>query len=587
MKLVPCLAALATLSLALPAAAQTVAPPLRHAPAAAARQAVEASSPSVLALYLAGNAAAGEGRFDKATDYFARAASQATGEARNNLQEQAFQSALQSGDIARAAQLAPSFEGGSQGVKQLGQLVTGIDALASGDNTKAAGIFGGNTVGVQFRPLAGLLRPWAVAASGDKTLAAPGLPARADAVTRIVSTYNRALLSEVTGHDEGIDDAYKELLARGPDFLEIHYMYSYAAYLERHGRAADAVKIYDQILEDSPDNARAVEARKRAAARNPKAPAPLTAKQGAAQILVTQGMLSVASNDPETALWYFWMAVRLDSTRSDAMFLASSIEASMGATEAARGHFGNIPRTAPEYVDARISIAETWLAEHNTTEALKVARQTASRAPRDLSARVSLGSVLSIAGKNKEAVTAFTQVIRAEGEQASWNLYYARATAYNDLGDWTNTEQDLMKALLLSPDQPEVMNYLGYMWADRGEHLDQALVLLTKAARARPNQGAIIDSLGWVYYRMGDIPKAIENLERAAEMDAADPSVNDHLGDAYLSAGRKLEAVYQWQRVLTLQPDDKLKAQVQTKINTHQPATVASAAPAAPAAATP
>jgi cytochrome c-type biogenesis protein CcmH/NrfG len=104
--------------------------------------------------------------------------------------------------------------------------------------------------------------------------------------------------------------------------------------------------------------------------------------------------------------------------------------------------------------------------------------------------------------------------------------------------------------------------------------------------RARPNVGAVVDSLGWVYYRMGDIPKAIENLERAAELDAADPAVNDHLGDAYLSAGRKLEAVYQWQRVLTLRPDDKLKTQVQSKINQHQGEVVAAATPA-PAVPTP
>ncbi|MEI7933128.1 MAG: hypothetical protein WCI21_08760, partial [Alphaproteobacteria bacterium] len=145
MKAVSCIALLATLSFALPAAAQTVAPPLRHAPSSANRQAVEASGPSVLALYLAGNAAAGEGRFDKATDYFSRAAALAKGEAHNSLQEQAFQAALESGDIARAAQLAPQFEGGSQGVKQMGQLVLAIDALASGDNAKATTILTGNT----------------------------------------------------------------------------------------------------------------------------------------------------------------------------------------------------------------------------------------------------------------------------------------------------------------------------------------------------------------------------------------------------------------------------------------------------------
>ena len=142
-------------------------------------------------------------------------------------------------------------------------------------------------------------------------------------------------------------------------------------------------------------------------------------------------------------------------------------------------------------------------------------------------------------------------------------------------------EASLRQALRLN-DEPHTRVQLADLLAEQGGRLPEALALLQKAVRARPNVGAIVDSLGWAYYRMGDIPKAIEQLERAAELDAADPAVNDHLGDAYLSAGRKLEAVYQWQRVLTLSPDNKLRNQVQTKITQHQGEVIASAAPQAP-----
>jgi Flp pilus assembly protein TadD len=96
----------------------------------------------------------------------------------------------------------------------------------------------------------------------------------------------------------------------------------------------------------------------------------------------------------------------------------------------------------------------------------------------------------------------------------------------------------LQQALKLKPDDPEILNYLGFAWADRGENLKQALTLLQKATLLDPQNGAVIDSLGWVHYRLGDYYQAVHELELAAALDAADPEVNDHLGDAYWRSGR-------------------------------------------------
>ena len=583
MKFVLSILAAASVAIAVPAAAQNeqaAQTTSRLAQAAKTRAAAELAGPSVLALYLAGNTAFQEGRFEEATDFFARGSSAATGEARNSLQERAFQAALT--NITRAAQLAPQFEGGAQIIRQQGQLVTAVESLAGGDNAKSLQLLTGNTTGVQYRQISTLLRPWAAAAAGQREQVIATPPARADALTRMNATYNRLMLLEFQGQFDEIEAGYRELAARAPEALEDHYNYSMAAFLERRGRPADAFKVYGDMLKANPENLRAQQEQDRLSARRPKAIGPLTPKQGAANILMAQATLSLAANDPETALQYYWLALRLDERRTDALYIAATIESGIGATASARMHYERIPRNAPEYINARVSIAETWLDADDVDRALAVSRQTVSREPRDMMARSNLATVLAIAGKHKEATTAFTQVIRARGAEASWLLYYQRAMSYTEQGEWNKAEPDLMKALELSPDQPEVMNYLGYMWADRGENLPEALALLQKAVRARPNVGAIVDSLGWAYYRMGDIPKAIEQLERAAELDAADPAVNDHLGDAYLSAGRKLEAVYQWQRVLTLSPDNKLRNQVQTKITQHQGEVIASAAPQAP-----
>jgi len=123
-----------------------------------------------------------------------------------------------------------------------------------------------------------------------------------------------------------------------------------------------------------------------------------------------------------------------------------------------------------------------------------------------------------------------------------------------------------LPTLSLRPDEAELLNYLGYAWIDRGERLKEAMAMVEKAVAANPRSGAIVDSLGWAHYRLGDYKKAVEILEQAVEMEAGDPEINNHLGDAYWMVGRKDEAGFQWRRVLTLKPDDKIKADAEKKI---------------------
>jgi Flp pilus assembly protein TadD len=143
-----------------------------------------------------------------------------------------------------------------------------------------------------------------------------------------------------------------------------------------------------------------------------------------------------------------------------------------------------------------------------------------------------------------------------------------RGVALQQADRWPEAEADMEKALTLAPNEPEVLNFLGYSWVDRGERLPEAKSMIERAVAAKPEDGAIIDSLGWVYYRLGDYHKAVTQLEHAAELEAADPDINNHLGDAYWQVGRKTEARFQWERVLTLSPDAKLRAQVEAKLKT-------------------
>src|SRR6185295_5118984 len=149
-----------------------------------------------------------------------------------------------------------------------------------------------------------------------------------------------------------------------------------------------------------------------------------------------------------------------------------------------------------------------------------------------------------------EAEAAYGELIASHPEE--WRLWFARGTARVRLSRVADGEADMSHALQLSPDQPDVMNYLAYSWIDRGEHMEAALAMIQRALALRPDSAAIVDSLGWAYYRMRDYPRALEQLEHAVELESGDATRNDHLGDVYWRLGRRTEARFQWQRALSL-----------------------------------
>jgi Flp pilus assembly protein TadD len=170
---------------------------------------------------------------------------------------------------------------------------------------------------------------------------------------------------------------------------------------------------------------------------------------------------------------------------------------------------------------------------------------------------VELGDILRSHSRFDDAVAAYGEAIGRvdKVEPRHWRLFYSRGVALERAGQWPRAEADLKHALELQPDQPLVLNYLGYSWIDKGENLKDALKMIERAVELRPNDGYIVDSLGWAFYRLGQFPKAATYLERAIELLPEDPTINDHLGDVYWQTGRLAEARYQWRRALQFQPE--------------------------------
>jgi Flp pilus assembly protein TadD len=213
-------------------------------------------------------------------------------------------------------------------------------------------------------------------------------------------------------------------------------------------------------------------------------------------------------------------------------------------------------------------IADFLVQSGRTDDAIKILRDIVN-ASSDINAQIQIGDIYRQQENFKAALPEYNKafkMLNGQLKSENWNLLYARGICNERLKNWDEAEKDLKSALALEPDQPYILNYLGYSWIDQGINMDEATRMIEKAVRLKPDDGFIVDSLGWAYYKRGKYPLAVEALERAVELSADDPTINDHLGDAYWQVGRHNEARFQWQRALSLNPDADLAASLDDKI---------------------
>ena len=181
---------------------------------------------------------------------------------------------------------------------------------------------------------------------------------------------------------------------------------------------------------------------------------------------------------------------------------------------------------------------------------------------------VKLGDILRSNKRFGESVEAYDMAIEHIGaiKERHWILLYSRGIALERSKQWSRAEKDFLAALKLHPNQPYILNYLGYSWVDQGINLDRAKAMIERAVKLRPNDGYIVDSLGWALFRIREFPVAVQHLERAVELRPQDPTINDHLGDAYWRVGRRNEARFQWHRSLSLGPEPDQAVRIRSKI---------------------
>ncbi|MDP3174039.1 MAG: tetratricopeptide repeat protein, partial [Phenylobacterium sp.] len=299
------------------------------------------------------------------------------------------------------------------------------------------------------------------------------------------------------------------------------------------------------------------------AAAGKPAPPMGTLREGAAQSLLAPAATLLAARQQQLGMAYLRLVLRLDPKRDEAWVMVGDLLASTDDMEGARNAYSQPKLGSSEYAASQAKLAWTYQNEKKPEIAIEMARKAAAGG--DADARLTLADLLRVNEQFAESAQLLDGLI-AEAPKPDWRLLYARGIAYERMGEWVKGEADLRAAMALRPEEPELLNYLGYSLIDRGEDLPDALLMVEKAVAANPRSGAMIDSLGWAHYRLGHYPKAVELLEDAIELEAGDPEVNNHLGDAYWRVGRRDEAVFQWRRVLTLDPPEKIKLDAEAKL---------------------
>lgn len=538
----------------------------------AAASGASSTAPSLLGSYLAGRLARGEHDTGAAAVYYRQALTEDPQS--EVLVEQSFLMELTQGSWPRAEALAGELAR-TQPTHRIARTLVGLANFKAGRYAEADGHIqaaGGNPIGELTSALA---RAWTLQAQGktDEALTmleAPKLPEWAQYYLR----FHRALLADVAGrHAEARADFDK---IPKNDQRTLRVTLAYARHAAAGGDAKLALGILKAHFEKSNGEmhpvAKALEEEIVAGGR----PALLVANatDGLSEAFYGLGEALAAEGGIAVGAIYLQFALYLAPTSPFALAaLANTYEATKRYQDAIDA-YERIPRGTPlqSSIDIRKALNLDQL--ERIDEAQQLLEDLARRDAHDIRVFDALGSIMRSHKRFAEAVDYYARAIALidKPETKDWTYFYSRGTSYERIKKWPQAEADLQKALQLSPDQPLVLNYLGYSWIDQNRNLKQGLGLIEKAVRQKPEDGYIVDSLGWAHYRMGNFKEATRNLERAVELRPEDPVLNDHLGDAYWRVGREREARFQWDQALTLKPEpedaEKIKKKLQRGLQT-------------------
>ena len=458
--------------------------------------------------------------------------------------------------------------------ERFSRVALAVEALRKKDYTTAQTMLKLAVQSDLDRLITGTMTGWAKLGAGQKTQAI-------DYVEKLQGpewydffrAYHVALMADAAGVKDKADASYRALLdnvAAGSNAPEtwMRGAAAYAAFLSRQGKKEEALAVLDRADEFSPGRPPIKALREKVRAGDKIPPLVASPTEGSAEILLNLATaLNRGGGEPFVRL-YLQYALALKPDSDEALMQLAAVAEQFKDGQMAIDLYKRVPEKSPLKRMAELQAGLNMADLDKYKEAVDHLKKLVAADPDDMRGYLALGGVYSSKDDFRDAADLYDKAVERlkAPERANWNIFYQRGIAYERLKEWPKAEPNFRTALELFPDQPQVMNYLGYSWVDMHMNLDEGLDLIKRAVELRPSDGYIVDSLGWAYYRLGRFDEAVRELERSVSLMPNDPVLNDHLGDAYWRAGRKLEATFQWSHARDLKPDEKVLAEVEKKL---------------------
>ncbi|HEY0104949.1 MAG TPA: tetratricopeptide repeat protein [Rhizomicrobium sp.] len=512
--------------------------------------------------YLSARFAASQHNLKDASTYYR--ASLAADPDNKDLLALSFFFATSSGDVDGAARLAQRIVA-AQADDRAGRLTLTVAALKRRDYAEARKQIALSAKGPFASPGVALIDAWAAAGLGDKTAAYADIDTlRSQGSVDLLAAFHLALIAEYLGDDKIADEAYRNALTSpSPRVVD-----AFGRYLERGGKIDEAAAFYAKAMEAPGEKQIAAAGLARVKAGRKPDPLVPRPEDGAAEALFGIAASLTDPSNTDISILYLRLALYLRPKLDlGAVLLADRFEGLQKYDDAIAA-YQTVDKDSPYWRLAAVEIALDEARLDQTDKAIALLKGLTAKYPDDLEAWTALGDTYRNAGKFMEASDAYDHALalRTPDQNNDWPLYFARAVAEQGVQNWSAAEVDLKKALALQPNEPTLLNYLGYSWVDQNRNIPEALAMLEKARALKPTDGYIADSVGWAYYKLGRFADAAKALEKAVELVPGDPTINDHLGDAYWRVGRKLDAQFQWNHALAFGPSDADKAVIEKKL---------------------
>jgi tetratricopeptide (TPR) repeat protein len=498
----------------------------------------------------------------------------------NELLGRTFLAVLANGEVEEAVRLAERVLQVDK-TDRIARLVLGVRAIKQKQYTLARRELAQSVRGPITDLAATLLSAWTMASQAEAKLAAEAIDKLSGPDWyAIFKDMHAALIFDVAGQKREAAKRFERSYKLDPTALRV--VQSYGSFLSRQGNTAEALKVFATFNEALPRHPLIVEAMSELKSGKRLAPLVDTPQAGAAEVLYGLGAALGRRGGEDLGLVYLQLALYLSPSHALALLSLGDLYEAMKKPELANKTYERVPLNSPLQRNAQIQLALNLDTVDRTDEAKANLKKLIAGHADDLEAIMALGNIMRGRKQFAECADVYSKGIDTitKSEKSNWVIYYFRGICYERSKQWAKAERDLQKSLELYPDQPHVLNYLGYSWVDQGINLDEGMRMIKRAVEQRADDGYIVDSLGWAYYRLGNMEEAVKHLERAVELKPEDPTINDHLGDAYWKVGRQLEARFQWSHARDLKPEPEELVKIETKLKTGLPDDTSSAAEA-------